>query len=1027
MTLLEQCRAWLQSGEPQRAVDAIEALSGGERSGELLLVLEEARQALRKPVPSLLGEEELAVLESFDDGNSGYFYRLLDYLSDFIRTGVSEKRFTEEEARADLQIALWFSFGCLNIDEYEFYYRAAEWMPSSERNARGCGAWYYRYSVALMYCGRLTEARDYAEAGVREEPDYPWIWLQAAKLRSHFGDKEGAENAVEQGLSLAPDDHEFLTLRDELERGATLEEMEYHWIDPEADRRLQLGLDMDDESKRRAISCITTDEAGLAAFSELFSLSPADWKERAPYCRILYSAPAGPVELVFRMNEAALSKRDRAWLHTQKERIDSGRWFHGSAEDGSPVVLDTILFDLDDSVSLIYRRTNAELYFQIPVDENGEPEGEADDAREPENGRAPSSFSGYVLLSEPQWSKAQLIRTLWEEWGIDAREDSGSGDDSLLFYAGGMIVTVSLTAAPFSDQELELQAADNDVWTDALDVAAMHQAYLTATVFGSDAEPLELALLHTKLIAGCCRQESAVAVSSNEILFAPDIYLRLANMIRRDQLPVFNWVWFGISCRGNGVCGFTRGMRFFGKDELEVLDSCADLCEVQNILRTAAVQILTEDARPADGDRLELPDFGGVSVSRGEGVFARGMSLKLPFSPQESCSCTERQSAGPELYTRDEIDALEEHIASHFGRVEKILHEIASPDIHVDLCVIPPDGDRDYDTLVTLGMGAHRMNIPDPLSDYKLRRAELLIALPRGWRYDDKDERWYWPIRLLKTLARLPGETDSWLGWGHTVENGKPFADNTRLCAALLVAPQGIGDEGDVCYLPDGSGVNFYQIIPLHQEELEYKIAHSTEELLDRMEGVSFVVDPARPAAVDSESWQEMVVDDADCYLTVLREKQLPLADSAAFTHMAFYLRWCISRGLMSDEFLLRQEEMVRRLASSPQSVDLRQFLREELSGLLLLPLFSEEGQAFTLCYYDEWSSPSYLGDVEEYALSRVDPAVFPSDEARQAAYLFLPCDEETYRAVAERIDARWREWVSLADQTPEENEPAEP
>ena len=168
-------------------------------------------------------------------------------------------------------------------------------------------------------------------------------------------------------------------------------------------------------------------------------------------------------------------------------------------------------------------------------------------------------------------------------------------------------------------------------------------------------------------------------------------------------------------------------------------------------------------------------------------------------------------------------------------------------------------------------------------------------------------------------------------------------------------------------------------------------------------------------------------MDDADCYLTVLREKQLPLADSAAFTHMAFYLRWCISRGLMSDEFLLRQEEMVRRLASSPQSVDLRQFLREELSGLLLLPLFSEEGQAFTLCYYDEWSSPSYLGDVEEYALSRVDPAVFPSDEARQAAYLFLPCDEETYRAVAERIDARWREWVSLADQTPEENEPAEP
>ena len=29
-----------------------------------------------------------------------------------------------------------------------------------------------------------------------------------------------------------------------------------------------------------------------------------------------------------------------------------------------------------------------------------------------------------------------------------------------------------------------------------------------------------------------------------------------------------------------------------------------------------------------------------------------------------------------------------------------------------------------------------------------------------------KDEKWYWPIRLLKSLARLPINCDSWLGHG---------------------------------------------------------------------------------------------------------------------------------------------------------------------------------------------------------------------------------------------------------------------
>ena len=35
-------------------------------------------------------------------------------------------------------------------------------------------------------------------------------------------------------------------------------------------------------------------------------------------------------------------------------------------------------------------------------------------------------------------------------------------------------------------------------------------------------------------------------------------------------------------------------------------------------------------------------------------------------------------------------DALEEHIASHFGAFDRVIHEVVSPDIHVDLAVIEP-------------------------------------------------------------------------------------------------------------------------------------------------------------------------------------------------------------------------------------------------------------------------------------------------------------------------------------------------
>ena len=100
-----------------------------------------------------------------------------------------------------------------------------------------------------------------------------------------------------------------------------------------------------------------------------------------------------------------------------------------------------------------------------------------------------------------------------------------------------------------------------------------------------------------------------------------------------------------------------------------------------------------------------------------------------------------------------------------------MFHEIASPDIHVDICIVPPTEERDYYTLVTMGMGAHRMNVPEELAEYKLERAELAIALPADWKLDQesmKDEKWYWPIRLLKSLARLPIGSDTWLGCERT-------------------------------------------------------------------------------------------------------------------------------------------------------------------------------------------------------------------------------------------------------------------
>jgi len=205
----------------------------------------------------------------------------------------------------------------------------------------------------------------------------------------------------------------------------------------------------------------------------------------------------------------------------------------------------------------------------------------------------------------------------------------------------------------------------------------------------------------------------------------------------------------------------------------------------------------------------------------------------------------------PELYNEREIEAIERHIGSHFGKFENVLHEIVSPDIHVDICVISPTPERNYYTLVTMGMGAHRMNVPKEAKKMGLERAEVLISLPPDWDIQNDDEKWYWPLRWLKILARLPGEHKTWLGYGHTVPNGAPFAENTELSGVMLTMPYYFGQEASACKLPNGDKVNFYQIIALHENEMNFKIANSAEALEDLFpEDFDMVLDVARESLV---------------------------------------------------------------------------------------------------------------------------------------------------------------------------------
>jgi hypothetical protein len=204
-----------------------------------------------------------------------------------------------------------------------------------------------------------------------------------------------------------------------------------------------------------------------------------------------------------------------------------------------------------------------------------------------------------------------------------------------------------------------------------------------------------------------------------------------------------------------------------------------------------------------------------------------------------------RESGSTAPATEALASEIELHFEKHFGPTDTVFHEIVSDLVHLDVYTIRPTRQRNYWTLFTIGMSALAMTPPPGAEEQKW--AELVLYLPSDWDLDrlkispppNDLERWYWPVRWLKMIARLPHEYKTWLAAGHTIPNGDPpapFARETKLCCWLLLPPISVSPEARRIELSDGRAVNLFALHALHIEEVTLKLHKGLDALLDALE-----------------------------------------------------------------------------------------------------------------------------------------------------------------------------------------------
>lgn len=187
-------------------------------------------------------------------------------------------------------------------------------------------------------------------------------------------------------------------------------------------------------------------------------------------------------------------------------------------------------------------------------------------------------------------------------------------------------------------------------------------------------------------------------------------------------------------------------------------------------------------------------------------------------------------------YTEDEFNELTSYIEKSFGgKITNIYHEKVSEHVHIDIVEVGPSKGADYYKLVSVGAGVYEMNVPWKLKGYSLEHAELVMLLPKENKISLDNPESIWPIIKMKEIIRTPIRENSWLGYGHTFGDGEPLTKDTDMkWIGLVIACD--KDCQQMIYNTGDKVINYYQMLPMHNDELRYKKKHSMDELINKLD-----------------------------------------------------------------------------------------------------------------------------------------------------------------------------------------------
>lgn len=236
-------------------------------------------------------------------------------------------------------------------------------------------------------------------------------------------------------------------------------------------------------------------------------------------------------------------------------------------------------------------------------------------------------LNGFILLRDKNCCFSKIIENLKKDWKIEATNKVE--ENSLIFYLDETMIAFSFIPVPVPNGEAEENASHNYLWSNGVEETAKHQAQIILAVFGKDS--LEVSRLFIKAAASALKLDNAIGIYKYPTVIPSDDYIEVAQYMKENELPLADMIYIGLYNSENGVCGYTMGLDFFDKKEIEVLNTSLDPFDLYNFIYDIAHYVISNNIELKDGETIGFSAEQKLPITVSKGVSLEGETVKIAY------------------------------------------------------------------------------------------------------------------------------------------------------------------------------------------------------------------------------------------------------------------------------------------------------------------------------------------------------------------------------------------------------------